>query len=67
MVPRELKDNAFAKFGGGGGKQVVLWEMCKWGIRFANRKAQLSSKVDDEQRQVSVLFDTYLVSQKEST
>ena len=34
-VPREIKDNAYAKFGGGGGgcKQGVLWEMYKWTIR----------------------------------
>ena len=27
VVPREIEDNAYAKFGG---KQGVLWEMYKW-------------------------------------
>ena len=35
-VPRETQDNDCAKCGGrrggGGGKQGVLWEMCKWQI-----------------------------------
>ena len=33
-VPREIENNAYAKFGGGeaGGKQGALWELCKWRI-----------------------------------
>ena len=33
MVPREHKNNAYAKFGGGGGnKQRALWYFPKWPI-----------------------------------
>ena len=32
MVPRENKNNAYAKFGGGGGEQRVLWYFRKWPI-----------------------------------
>ena len=33
-VPREIENNAYAKFvdGGKGGKLGALWEMCKWRV-----------------------------------
>ena len=33
QYPREIEDNVYEKLGGGrgaGGKQGLLWEMCKW-------------------------------------
>ena len=43
-VPREIENNAYAKFGGSG----ALWEMCKWRIsKLQNSHFQNGAKCKD--------------------
>ena len=55
-VPREIENNAYAKFGDGGGeggKLGALWEMCKWRVDIILQPRPQVEKKREKKRDMS--------------